>query len=111
MDAAQGVQGGCRVQGECNTRGTRAGTRAVTACGVCPVADGEATLFTNVAVGKPAVQSSTLFPKHRADLAVDGRRQIPCSKTDNSAQWWQVDLNATFCVVTVTMDNREQIRM
>ena len=93
----------------CNTGGTGGGTRAVTACDVWPVADGAAAPFTNVASGKPAVQSSLHKNNNyfAADKALDGMGS-PCSRTStNSAppHWWQVDLQNTFRVTTVTVTN------
>ena len=95
------------LQGVCETSGIRGSTRTVKACDVWPVADGAAAPFTNVASGKPAVQSSNVS-NHEADRALDRTHSGPCSLTHTDSpppHWWQVDLQNTFCVVTVTVDN------
>ena len=80
----------------------------MTACDVWPVADGAAAPFSNVASGKPAVQSSLLSHGNTADKALDGTHRVPCSQTAGDSSpphWWQVDLQNTLCVATVTVNN------
>ncbi|XP_065930024.1 fucolectin-like isoform X2 [Magallana gigas] len=67
----------------------------------------------DIAVGKPAQQSST-FPPNEAERAVDGNRntdilQNSCSHTADSPEqnpWWRVDLRAVYYIVSVRMLNR-----
>lgn len=71
----------------------------------------------NVAVGKPAMQSS-IFPlgvgSYAASQAVDGQRiAVPfgvgssCACTNNDVhKWWMVDLRATYLVTDVAVLKR-----
>ncbi|XP_062574814.1 fucolectin-1-like, partial [Saccostrea cucullata] len=70
------------------------------------------SVLTNVAVGKPAVQSST-FQTDDAAKAVDGDRgtdiiENTCSHTDTGDDnpWWRVDLLDNYYILTVRIVNR-----
>ncbi|XP_065930023.1 fucolectin-7-like isoform X1 [Magallana gigas] len=73
----------------------------------------EIRVLWDIAVGKPAQQSST-FPPNEAERAVDGNRntdilQNSCSHTADSPEqnpWWRVDLRAVYYIVSVRMLNR-----
>ena len=73
-------------------------------------------IFANVALGKPAIQSSTITHFNRplgASLAVDGNRDVSlsagsslsCTHTFNEVSpWWRVDLkdfvsNCTWSII------------
>ncbi len=62
----------------------------------------------NVALGKPATQSSDYSPIYPASAAVDGTiAPANMSVTVNSAQpWWQVDLGAVYPIDTVDVSGR-----
>ena len=68
---------------------------------------------TNVALNKPATQSS-MADGFDAERAVDGNLdtnllQFSCSHTDLVAgvrAWWQVDLGSSYNVISVTITNR-----
>ncbi|XP_022097247.1 receptor-type tyrosine-protein phosphatase delta-like [Acanthaster planci] len=59
-------------------------------------------------VGKPASQSTTF--ENNADaqpgLAVDGDRTTTSHTECSGYQWWKVDLEATYCLTTITIANR-----
>ena len=62
----------------------------------------------NLALGKPASQSSTAFGQFARE-AVDGNINIPnlnsCSRTALEAKpWWQVDLGAVYQIKKVVTD-------
>ncbi|XP_067653393.1 fucolectin-1-like [Haliotis asinina] len=68
----------------------------------------------NLALNKPTAQISTLAP-HTSGLAVDGNKASDmkngsCTFTAGSylpsKQWWQVDLQQIFSVLTVSLTNR-----
>lgn len=67
--------------------------------------------MTEIAVGKPAQQSSTYTP-YVAEMAVDGNRSTDlldhsCSHTDNIPNsWWKVDLQAVYYITRVRLLNR-----
>lgn len=70
------------------------------------------TVSTDVAVGKPATQSST-YLTNVADGAVDGDRgtdliKNTCSHTDSNDfnPWWRVDLQAVYYITRVRILNR-----
>lgn len=70
------------------------------------------TALTDIAVGKPATQSST-FETNVADHAVDGDRgtdliENTCSHTDikDFNPWWRVDLQAVYYIIKVRILNR-----
>lgn len=70
------------------------------------------TALTDIAMGKPATQSST-FETNVADHAVDGDRgtdliENTCSHTDikDFNPWWRVDLQAVFYIIKVRILNR-----
>ena len=61
----------------------------------------------NLAVGKPASQSSTALGRFARE-AVDGNRDMPnftsCSRTALEANpWWQVDLGAVYQIKKVVV--------
>jgi hypothetical protein len=64
----------------------------------------------NVALKKPATQSSTLNnnPKFNATAAVDGDLTLTFSHKSSSEQshWWQVDLGGSSGIEDVTIQNR-----
>ena len=68
---------------------------------------------TNVALNKPATQSST-SDGFSADRVVDGNLNVnlnehSCSHTELVAgvrAWWQVDLGSSYKVTSVTITNR-----
>ena len=68
---------------------------------------------TNVALNKPATQSST-SDGFSADRVVDGNLNVglldqSCSHTDlvpGVRAWWQVDLGSSYKVTSVTITNR-----
>lgn len=70
------------------------------------------TVLPNIALGKPAVQSST-YLSYWAEYAVDGNRGTDLVK-DNCAHtndgdtnpWWRVDLQAVYSITTVRILNR-----
>lgn len=74
-------------------------------------------LATNLALGKPARQSSLddIYPGAAANV-VDGnyatwtndRSQYLCSHTDNTERsWWAVDLEVTYQITNILVYNRE----
>lgn len=72
---------------------------------------GNAQSVTNVALGKPATQSSTLSI-YGPTRAVDGNlsgvlSDFSLSHTDLEAQaWWEVDLGASYSIATIHLHNR-----
>ena len=63
---------------------------------------------TNIALGKPADQSSTLvdaYGAHVATNAADGDF-LTYSHTDCSDPWWMIDLGAMYPIQTITIFNR-----
>ena len=58
----------------------------------------------NIALDKPASQSSTFGAKFAA-FAVDGN-VTTASSTNDTNTWWQVDLGNTFPVKLVIIENR-----
>ncbi|XP_062588202.1 uncharacterized protein LOC134249849 [Saccostrea cucullata] len=67
----------------------------------------------NIAVGKPAAESSTAVPGSPAVVAVDGNRDTnwfsgSCTHTgfNENTPWWRVDLLNIYYIVTVRMLNR-----
>jgi len=61
----------------------------------------------NLALGKPASQSSTALGRFARE-AVDGNRHVPnlnsCSRTALEAKpWWQVDLGAVYQIKKVVV--------
>lgn len=70
--------------------------------------------MSDIAVGKPAQQSST-YLSYVAEMAVDGNRSTDildnsCShtgeKTEESNPWWRVDLQAVYYITRVRLLNR-----
>jgi hypothetical protein len=66
----------------------------------------------NLALGKPATQSSTIEPQEDASRAVDGNTDgtysgSSISHTQNDPQaWWQVDLQSPRAIGNVVLFNR-----
>lgn len=70
------------------------------------------TVLPNIALGKPAVQSST-SSSYGAECAVDGNRgtdlvKDKCAHTEEGDKnpWWRVDLQAVYSITSVRMLNR-----
>lgn len=67
--------------------------------------------MSDIAVGKPAQQSST-YSIYVAEMAVDGNRSTDlrdnsCSHTDDIPNsWWRVDLQAVYYISRVRLLNR-----
>ncbi len=72
---------------------------------------GHAQSVTNVALGRPATQSSTLSD-HGPARAIDGNlsgdlSDSSISHTNLDAQaWWEVDLGASYSIATIHLHNR-----
>src|SRR5204863_3245260 len=66
----------------------------------------------NMALHKPAVQSSTYATTSGAGLAVDGNHDgdyahgSVAMTAKNVRPWWQVDLQASYAISTITVWNR-----
>ncbi|WAR11245.1 FUCL7-like protein, partial [Mya arenaria] len=71
----------------------------------------------NVALGKPAYQTDTFSQDTTADKAVDGNTSgnllydKSCTHTLSSDATWSVDLGAIYQVSTVTIYNRNAVRL
>lgn len=70
------------------------------------------TVLPNIALGKPAVQSST-YLSYGAECAVDGNRGTDlivdkCASTDtgDTNPWWGVDLQTVYSITSVRILNR-----
>ncbi|XP_065921264.1 uncharacterized protein [Magallana gigas] len=70
------------------------------------------TVLPNIALGKPAEQSST-YLEYNASYAVDGNRGTnnvvdKCTNTADSDinPWWMVDLQAVYSIISVRILNR-----
>lgn len=70
------------------------------------------TVLPNIALGKPAAQSTTGLD-YNAAYAVDGKRGTnfvvdKCTKTadGNTNPWWRVDLQAVYNITSVSILNR-----
>ena len=62
-------------------------------------------LTTNVALRKPAAQSTTQSMTYKAQNAVDGNRGT-CTQTLNEIDsWWLVNLEATYEIKEVVITN------
>lgn len=65
-------------------------------------------VLSDIALGKPAAQSS-MYLNYAAESAVDGNRGTDlCSHTDTSDTnpWWRVDLQAVYSITIVRILNR-----
>lgn len=68
---------------------------------------GRYILGTNIALGKPATQSSTLNSDYPASKAVDGDLStISQTDADKEHTWWKVDLQQTYEVQSIKIFNR-----
>lgn len=70
------------------------------------------TVLPNIALGKPAEQSTTKL-KYYATYAVDGNRGTNfvvgnCTNTDDgdTNPWWRVDLQSVYSITSVRILNR-----
>jgi hypothetical protein len=62
---------------------------------------------TNLALRKPATQSSTYSAAYPASLCVDGNRDGEFCHTDSEPNpWWQVDLQGNFALSEIVVYNR-----
>ncbi|XP_062619031.1 fucolectin-like [Saccostrea cucullata] len=102
LDVNKALFPGDTVNGSCNEGYIAISGEILATCSV----------LTNVAVGKPAVQSST-FQTDDAAKAVDGDRgtdiiENTCSHTDigDDYPWWRVDLLDNYYILTVRIVNR-----
>ena len=74
-------------------------------------------LLDNIALHKPAMQSSNYGHLHKADRAVDGNadpyyHSNHCSCTGESYEpWWAVDLQRRYTVLSVSLTNRLTVGM
>ena len=74
-------------------------------------------LLDNIALHKPAMQSSDYDNLHKADRAVDGNadpdyHRNHCSCTGESYEpWWAVDLQRRYTVLSVSLTNRLTVGM
>ncbi|HPV77883.1 MAG TPA: discoidin domain-containing protein [Gemmatimonadaceae bacterium] len=62
---------------------------------------------SNLALHKPATQSSTILPGSEASVCVDGNRTSGWCHTQNEPNpWWQVDLGGSYALTQVVVFNR-----
>ena len=61
----------------------------------------------NLALGRPATQSSTILPGSEASVCVDGNRTSGWCHTDSQTNpWWQVDLGSNATLREIVVYNR-----
>ena len=60
----------------------------------------------NLALGRPAQQSSLYAPGYEASRCVDGAKDALCHTNRQVAPWWQVDLQDTYAIGEVVVYNR-----
>ena len=83
--------------------GPRIAVSLFLAASLSPLAQGQ----TNLALRKPATQSSTYAADYPAAMCVDGNRTSGFCHTDIEANpWWQVDLGGNYALSQIVVYNR-----
>jgi hypothetical protein len=83
------------------------GTKATSLTVATPTGSASGTVPpTNVALGKPATQSSDYSSKYPAGNAVDGSISNFADTQDSVQPWWQVDLGQSYPIDRIALFNR-----
>jgi hypothetical protein len=84
-----------------------AGTKATSVTVTTSVGSASGTVPpTNVALGKPATQSSDYSSKYPASNAVDGSISNFADTQDSTQPWWQVDTGQSYPIDQIAIYNR-----
>ena len=106
---------GATTQAQTTVEVTRAGSGGTSGSTPVPSTQGQtnpppppsAQGQTNLALQKPATQSSTYSPDFGAGVCVDGNRTSGLCHTNSEANpWWQVDLGGNYALSQIVVYNR-----